>query len=167
MTENYFSNRAGYKVAAVRMYQRALFVNSVLCVFFEGKEIEARIKWWNPIQVSRTVPLNALIVLLNEGLIAYLSRYRFYPLSGRRQWVITVYFINRLSVSGYSGTVLYCFWCSTPALGFPLDYFCVFGCATYSSLLEMLRGGKLTPSGVMDMHVSHDLGSSLEEGISV
>ena len=49
----------------------------------------------------------------------------------------------------------------------PLDYLCVFGCATYSSLLETLQDGKLTPSGIADMHVSHDLGSSLEEGISV
>ena len=49
----------------------------------------------------------------------------------------------------------------------PLDYFCVFGCATYSSLLETPRDGKLTPSGVMDMHVGYDLVSSLEEGICI
>ena len=78
-----------------------------------------------------------------------------------------VHFINRLSVAGYSDAVLYCFWCKTSTLAFPLDYFCVFGCATYSSLLETPRDGKLTPSGVMDMHVGYDLGPSLEEGISV
>ena len=43
----------------------------------------------------------------------------------------------------------------------------MFGCAAYASLLETLQDGKLTPSGIADMHVSHDLGSSLEEGISV
>ena len=78
-----------------------------------------------------------------------------------------VYFINRLSVSGHSGAVLYCFWCSTPALGFPLDYLCVFGCAAFVSLLKMLRDRKLVPSKIADMHVGHDLGSSLEEGICV
>ena len=78
-TENYFSNGEGYKVAAVRMCQRALFVNSALYVFFEGKGIEAHIKWWNPAQVSRTVPSNALIVLLNKGPIAHLLQYGFCP----------------------------------------------------------------------------------------
>ena len=43
----------------------------------------------------------------------------------------------------------------------------MFGCATFVSLLETLRDGKLTPSGIADMHVGYDLGSSLEEGISV
>ena len=85
MGENYFSNREGYKVAAVRMCQRALLVDLALYVFFEGKGIEAYIKWWNPIQVSRTVPLNVLVALLNEGPIAYLLWYGFYPLSGQRQ----------------------------------------------------------------------------------
>ena len=85
MTEDYFSNGEGYKVAAVRMCQRALLVDLALYVFFEGKGIEAHIKWWNPIQVSRTVPLNVLVALLNEGPIAYLLWYGFYPLSGQRQ----------------------------------------------------------------------------------
>ena len=49
----------------------------------------------------------------------------------------------------------------------PLDYLCVFGCATYSSLLETPRDGKLTPSGVMDMHLGYDLGPPLEEGICI
>ena len=75
------------------------------------------------------------------------------------------YFINRLPVFGYSSAVLYCFWCSTPALGFLLDYLCVFGCAAYATLLK--RDGKLTPSGIADMRVSYDLGSSLGEGISI
>ena len=88
MTENYFSNREGYKVAAVRICQRALFVNSALYVFFEGKGIEAHIKWWNPAQVSRTVPSNALVALLNKGPITYLLRRGFYPLYGRKQWVM-------------------------------------------------------------------------------
>ena len=78
-----------------------------------------------------------------------------------------IYFINRLSVSGYSDAILYHFWCSTPALGLPLDNLCVFGCAAYASLLETLRDRKLAPSGIVDMHVGYDLGSSLEEGISV
>ena len=78
-----------------------------------------------------------------------------------------VYFINRLSVSGYSGTILCCFWCSTLALGSLMDHLCVFGCAIYASLLETLRDGKLAPSGIADMHVGYDLGPSLEEGISV
>ena len=82
MTENYFSNGEGYTVAVVRMCQGALFVNTDLYVFFEGKGIEAYIKWWNPIQVSRMVPSNALVALLNKGPIAYLLRYGFYPLSG-------------------------------------------------------------------------------------
>ena len=81
--------------------------------------------------------------------------------------IYAVYFINRLSVSGQSGAVLYCFWCNTPTLRFPLDYFCVFGCAAYASLLETLRDGKLAPLGMADMHAGYDLGSSLEEGISV
>ena len=78
-----------------------------------------------------------------------------------------VYLIDRLSVSGQSGTVLYCFWASTPTLGFPLDYLCAFGCAAFVSLLKMLRDRKLAPSGIADMHVGYDLGPSLEEGISV
>ena len=78
-----------------------------------------------------------------------------------------VHFINRLSVAGYSDAVLYCFWCSTLALGSPLDYLCTFGWTAYASLLETLRDGKLVPSGVMDIHVGHDLGSLLEEGICV
>ena len=49
----------------------------------------------------------------------------------------------------------------------PLDYFCVFGCATYSSLLKMLQDRKLAPSGIVDMHVGYDLGSLLEEGTCV
>ena len=77
----------------------------------------------------------------------------------------TVYFINRLSVSGYSDAILYRFQCNTPTLGFPLDYLYVFGCAAYASLLETLQDGKLTPSGITNMHVGCDLGSSLEEGI--
>ena len=85
MTGNYFSNGKGYTVAVVRMCQGALFVNTDLYVFFEGKGIEACIKWWNSMQVSRTVPSNALVALLNKGPIAYLLRYGFYPLSGRRQ----------------------------------------------------------------------------------
>ena len=84
MTENYFSNGEGYTVAVVRMCQGALFVNTDLSVFFEGKGLEAHIKWWNPVQVSRTVPSNALVALLNEGPIAHLLWYGFYPLSGRR-----------------------------------------------------------------------------------
>ena len=78
-----------------------------------------------------------------------------------------VNFINRLSGSGQSGAILYCFWASTPALGFPLDYLCVFGCAAFVSLLEMPRDGKLAPSRIADMHVGHDLGPSLEEGICI
>ena len=79
----------------------------------------------------------------------------------------TVYFINRLSVSGYSDAILYRFQCNTPTLGSLLDYLRGFGCAAYASLLETLRDGKLVPSGVMDIHVGHDLGSLLEEGICV
>ena len=78
-----------------------------------------------------------------------------------------VYFINRPSVAGYSDAVLYCFWCKTPALGFPPDYLCVFGCAAYASLLETLRDGKLTPSRIADMRLGYDSGSSLEEGICI
>ena len=78
-----------------------------------------------------------------------------------------IYFINRLSVSGYSDAILYYFWCNTPTLGFPLDYLCAFGCAAFVSLLKMLRDRKLAPSGIADMHVGYDLGPSLEEGISV
>ena len=81
--------------------------------------------------------------------------------------IYAVYFINRLSVSGQGGAILYCFWFSTPALGFPPDYLCVFGCAAFVSLLKMLRDGKLTPSEIVDMLVGYDLGSSLEEGICV
>ena len=76
-------------------------------------------------------------------------------------------FINRLSVSGHSGAVLYCFWCSTPALGFPLDYLCVFGCAAHANLPETLRDGKLAHLGTADVHAGYDLGSSLEEGICI
>ena len=119
MTENYFSNREGYKVAAVRMCQRALFVSSALYVFFEGKGIEAHIKWWNPAQVSRTVPSNALVALLNKGPIAHLLRYGFSPPLWMETMIYAVYLINRLSVSGYSSAVLCQFWCSTPTLGFP------------------------------------------------
>ena len=101
------------KVAAVHMCQRALFVNAALYVFFEGKEIEARIKWWNPIQISRTVPLNVFVALLNKGLVAV----RVLPPIWTETMIYTVYFINKLAVSSHSGAVLYCFWCSTPALG--------------------------------------------------
>ena len=79
----------------------------------------------------------------------------------------TVQFFNRLSVSGYSGAILYCFWCKTSTLGFPLDYLCVFGCAAYASLLETQQDGNLEPSGTVDMHAGYDLGCSLEEGICV
>ena len=145
------------------MCQRVLLVNAALYVFFEGKEIEARIKWWNPIQISRTVPLNVFVALLNKGLVAV----RVLPPIWTETMIYTVYFINKLAVSSHSGAVLYCFWCSTPALGFPLDYLYVFGCAAYASLLETLRDGKLTPSGIVDMRVGYDLGSSLEEGICI
>ena len=43
----------------------------------------------------------------------------------------------------------------------------MFGCAAYTSLLKMLRDGKLTPSGIVDMRVGYDLGPSLEEGICI
>ena len=109
MTENYFSNREGYKVAAVRMCQRALFVSSALYVFFEGKGIEAHIKWWNPAQVSRTVPSNALVALLNKGPIAHLPGYRFSSPLWTETMSFAVYFIDRLSGYGQSGAVLYYF----------------------------------------------------------
>ena len=78
-----------------------------------------------------------------------------------------IYFINRLSVSVYSSAVLYYFWCNTPTLGSPLDYLCTFGCAAFVSLLGMPRDRKLVPSKIADMHVGHDLGPSLEEGICI
>ena len=78
-----------------------------------------------------------------------------------------VQFVNRLSVSGHRGAVLYCFWFSTPALGFSLDYLHVFGCAAYASLLETPQDWKLAPSGIANMHVGYDLESPLDEGICV
>ena len=78
-----------------------------------------------------------------------------------------VYFINRPSVSTYSGDMLYCFWCRTPTLGFTLGHRCVFECAAYASLLETLQDGKLAPSGIADMHVGYDLRPSLEGGICI
>ena len=77
-----------------------------------------------------------------------------------------VHFINRLSVSGHSGAVLYCFWCGAHDLGFSFDYLYVFGCATYASLPKTQQDGKLAPSGIADIH-GYDLGSSLEEGICI
>ena len=132
-------------------------------MFFEGKGIEAHIKWWNPVQVSRTVLSNALVALLNKGLVAV----RVLPPLWTETMSYAVNFINRLSVAGYSDAVLYCFWCSTPALELSLDYLCVFGCAACASLLETLRDRKLTPSGTVDMRLGYDLGSSLEEGICI
>ena len=63
-----------------------------------------------------------------------------------------VYFINRLSVSGHRGAVLYYFWCSRAVLGFSLDHPYVFGCTGYASLLDVLRDRKLVATGIADMH---------------
>ena len=136
-------------------------------MFFEGKRIEVHIKWWNPIQVSRTVPSNALVALLNKGPIAYLLWYGFYPLSGQRQWVVP-----SISLTGWQSlaTVVLCYTAfGTAHLPWdsPLDYLCVFGCAAYASLPKMLQDRKLAPSGIVDMHVGHDLGSSLEGGTCI
>ena len=80
----------------------------------------------------------------------------------------TVYFINRLPVSSYSGAVLYCFWCSTPTLGSPPWTISV--CLDVPHMLlywKRYETGSWHPSGIADMHVGYDLGSSLEEGICV